>query len=75
MKNRPKLTIYVTTKETVDIDKVKRKLAGKYRATRITSLEGEGVNSVVFNVSLGRANKVWKYFQKKDGIKKIWLGA
>jgi len=74
MNKRPKFIVYVTVEDSVDLSKAKDHLKYKFLASRISLLEGEGINSIIFSVPMRRLNNVWEYLRKKRGIKKVWLG-
>lgn len=74
MKKRPSFRIYAITKKDVNLLKTTLHLKQKFKATRLSLLEGDDINSVIFNVSMGKLNPAWTYLKKKCGIKKIWLG-
>lgn len=71
---KPQFKIYATIESGSNLVGVKKHLKRKFRAKRISTLEGEDIDSVIFTVPMSSMYKAWRYFQKKRGTKKLWLG-
>lgn len=74
MKKRPELRVYVVSNQDVGVPQTIRHLTAKFKANRITHLEGEGIKSIIFNIPMRKLNDAWTYLRKKRGIRKVWLG-
>lgn len=65
--------VYAVSDGEVKLPEFKAHLS-KFRATRVSTLESEDVNSIIFHVPITQMSNVWTYLRKKRGIKKVWLG-
>lgn len=69
----PKVKIYTVADTGVDVEKMKTHIK-VFRANRVSTLQSEEINSVIFHVPITKISSVWKYLRKKRGIKKVILG-
>jgi hypothetical protein len=69
----PIVKMYAISKLEVNLGQLKKHLR-KFRAKRISTLEGDAINSIIFHVPVTQTGNVWIYLRKKEGIKKVWLG-
>jgi hypothetical protein len=75
MKNkRPKFRIYTVMEKEIDTVKMKKTLLDRYRASRVSIMEGDNINSVILTGSMQQLNNIWTFLKKKRGIKKVWMG-
>ena len=71
---QPKFRFYVTTKSNVKVDEMESFMKKKHQIQDAQVIQGASVNAVTFTANASKVSEIYRYLQKKSGIKNVRIG-